>query len=168
MAHSVSRARLFRGDLRGDRNVLRPPWSLAEIDFIEACTGCGDCLRACPTQIIQLGRGRLAEVDFARGECLLCGDCARACRSGAIQAETSQRAWPWTAQIGDRCLSLRQVECRSCADVCEPRAIRFTPRTGGIAQPSLHREDCTACGACIHACPTQAIGREPTPNQVNS
>lgn len=31
---------------------LRPPGALAEPAFLDACTRCGDCIRACPAQCI--------------------------------------------------------------------------------------------------------------------
>ena len=33
--------------------VIRPPGALAEEDFLERCIKCGQCMRACPTNVIQ-------------------------------------------------------------------------------------------------------------------
>jgi polyferredoxin len=36
-----------------DHTLIRPPGSLAEEDFLERCIKCGQCMRICPTNIIQ-------------------------------------------------------------------------------------------------------------------
>lgn len=45
------------------------------------CTGCGDCIEACPAGAISLVNGR-ARIDGAT--CADCGSCADACPQGAI------------------------------------------------------------------------------------
>lgn len=45
------------------------------------CTGCGDCVAACPPGAISLAAGH-AHIDEAR--CAGCGSCADACPQGAI------------------------------------------------------------------------------------
>lgn len=45
------------------------------------CTGCGDCVEACPIEAIELLNG-LAHIDA--GACVECGACADACRRRAI------------------------------------------------------------------------------------
>ena len=59
------------------------------------------------------------------------------------------------------CLARRGVECRVCADLCEPRALRFVPARGGIAQMRIDVERCTGCGDCIAPCPVGATRLEP-------
>ena len=54
---------------------------------IEKCTGCGDCVAACPTQCIDLQteknekngklRVNLFDIDFAN--CIFCGACVKVC-----------------------------------------------------------------------------------------
>ncbi|MGA3268260.1 MAG: 4Fe-4S binding protein [Verrucomicrobiota bacterium] len=36
-----------------DPSVVRPPGALAEEDFLQRCLKCGQCMRACPTNVIQ-------------------------------------------------------------------------------------------------------------------
>lgn len=61
------------------------------------------------------------------------------------------------AVAADRCLARLGIVCRTCGDACEPRAIRFPPRLGGVAVPVLDVEACTGCGECVQLCPAVAI-----------
>lgn len=66
-------------------------------------------------------------------------------------------AVPPTLAVNERCLNLRAVECRLCADACEPRALRFQPAPGGVARLVLNPSLCTGCGDCVPLCPVAAI-----------
>lgn len=54
-------------------------------------------------------------------------------------------------------MAFANVVCRSCGDVCEAAAIRFSPRVLGAALPEVLAERCTGCGDCVSACPAAAI-----------
>jgi ferredoxin len=45
------------GKLKGNWNnkVIRPPGALAEEEFLKRCIKCGQCMRVCPTNVIQPG-----------------------------------------------------------------------------------------------------------------
>lgn len=145
--------------LKNKSSPVRPPWSVDELLFQDACTRCSDCITACPENIlIREGVNGYPIVDFKRGECTFCGDCAKACPTTALNdPESSLTAWVIKAQVGDGCLAKQQVICTTCAEQCEARAIRFTPLVGAVAQPDINNDACTGCGACIAPCPTQAI-----------
>ena len=64
---------------------------------------------------------------------------------------------PQIIKFAEHCLAFQNVVCRSCADACEPAAIRFTPRIGGAAQPMLIAARCTGCGECVTVCPASAL-----------
>ncbi|AKH22061.1 hypothetical protein AAY24_05060 [Sedimenticola thiotaurini] len=138
---------------------FRPPWSVPEIDFIDLCDGCGHCITACPDKLIVVGRGKLPRMDFSRGGCDFCMACVSACKTGALveAVQSDQLPWKIKALIQPGCLSLQAVICRSCGEVCDERAIRFTPEPGGVARPSLSTDSCTGCGACFSVCPIQAV-----------
>lgn len=136
---------------------LRPPWALAEAQFIERCSRCGDCQRACPQGIIISGDGGFAAIDFSRGGCTFCGLCVEACTPGALLRQPAQPPWQQQAQIDERCLAANGVMCRSCEDSCEPRALRFSPQPGGISRPQIDSSSCTGCGGCVAPCPASAI-----------
>ncbi|MBS1173848.1 MAG: napF [Proteobacteria bacterium] len=148
-ATSISRGRFLRGDFGGRRRPIRPPWALAEDEFIERCTRCADCIGACPTRIVAKGPGGFPHIDFSRGECTFCGRCASACRAGALRIGAEGAPWRLAATIADRCLALN--------------AIRFGARAGGVAVPELAPDRCSGCGACFGICPVNAIEiSEPT------
>ncbi|WP_207905744.1 ferredoxin-type protein NapF [Aestuariirhabdus litorea] len=146
--------------LRGRRSAptppLRPPWSLEESLFTQHCTRCGDCIDVCETAILVKGDGGFPTVDFARGECTFCQGCLSHCETGALNAAITP-PWNIKAGINAQCLTQQQVVCRSCADLCETRAIRFDPLAGGVASPRIEADQCTGCGACVSVCPSHAI-----------
>jgi ferredoxin-type protein NapF len=153
----LSRRGFFRGRPR-PRVELRPPWAVPEAGFIDRCTRCNDCLKACPQKILVVGDGGYPTVDFKLGECTFCGDCVSACLPKALlRQESEQIAWSCKANISEDCLPRRGVECRVCGDFCDTRAIRFTPRSGGSPLPEIQSEKCTGCGACVAPCPGVAI-----------
>jgi ferredoxin-type protein NapF len=152
-----SRRNFLRGRFSPRAGPLRPPWALAEADFLNRCTRCGDCVRACPTKIIVDHDAGYPGIDFSVGECTFCGDCRTACQTGALQSSDGQVPWAARALINEGCLAHQRVECRVCGEQCAVAAIRFPPRAGGIALPVLDPARCTGCGACVSPCPVQAI-----------
>lgn len=155
----LSRRKLLTGFWQTGKQaniIIRPPWSVSEVDFIAGCTRCHACVSACETGVLIAGSGGFPEIDFQRAECSFCQACVQACEA-AIFTSVEQTAWQIKASISDRCLPYNQVECRSCQDSCETRAIKFRPRLSGIAQPELALPACTGCGACVPGCPVQAV-----------
>lgn len=157
MSASPSRRNFLRGRFSVRKGPLRPPWALAEDDFLSACTRCGDCVRACPTRIVSDRDAGYPTIDFAEGECTFCGDCATACTAGALQRQAGRPPWLARAAINEDCLARRGVECRICGDLCAVGALRFPRQAGGFAVPEPDRAHCTGCGACVAPCPSRAI-----------
>ena len=159
----LDRAQFLRGNFRGNRTPVRPPWAIGETDFLDTCSRCDACVQACPEGIIVRGGGGFPEVSFGRGECTFCEACVAACAPGALAVTTAaappRRRAPWTvrAVISTACLSAAGVTCRVCGEFCEAGAIRFALAVGGVATPAVDRDRCTGCGACVAPCPVAAV-----------
>lgn len=154
---SIQGRRGFLTGRRGQQPWVRPPWTAEPDRFTENCVRCGACVERCPEHIIVRGDGGFAEVDFARGACTFCGACADACPEPVFRRDRDTPPWSAKARIGESCLASAGVFCQSCADCCEPRAIRFAPRMGSVPNPVVSLDSCTGCGACVTACPAAAI-----------
>jgi ferredoxin-type protein NapF len=132
----------------------RPPWALAEAAFRDVCTRCGDCVAACPEQILALARDGWPTRLLQAGECTWCGDCERACGPRALNLE-QRPASTLLATIGPGCLTADGIVCQGCRDACPERALEFVPAR--VAAPRLRPDRCSGCGACVPVCPTGAI-----------
>ncbi len=158
MTQTISRFEFLRGSFSGKSLTLRPPWSIADTEFLELCNQCGNCIEKCPTGIIRAGRGNYPLIDFKRGECLFCAECVDACQTGALRRDTGSPAWPMRASIdSERCLAHKSIECRACFDPCEQRAIEMQYRVGAVAILLIDEQRCNGCGACYVPCPVNAI-----------
>ena len=164
MTHTVdiSKRNLLRGLPVSTTAPVRPPGAIDEPEFIEGCTACGECVAACPEGIIINGAAGYPEVDFRRGECTFCNDCVTACPEPVFMADT-QPPWQLYLEVKDNCLAWKRVICQTCGDICDQQAIRFRPRIGDVAVPEIEQPDCNGCGACISACPEDALSLEPRP-----
>ncbi len=85
------------GKLRGNwyHKVIRPPGALAEEEFLKRCIKCGQCMRVCPTNVIQPGgfEGGLENL--------------------------------WTPVLNNRIGSSGcQLNCVACGQICPTSAIR--------------------------------------------
>lgn len=165
-----ARVGLLRGRVRqrSERRPVRPPWALEEFDFLQLCSRCDACIRTCSDHLLVRGEGGFPEANFSAAHCNFCGDCVAVCETRAlrktdvqgINAQSEERVpWQLWPQVSAACLLHKQVACRSCGDVCVVAAIHFTlvPGRGGIPQMHIQSEVCTGCGACVAACPAQAI-----------
>ena len=134
---------------------LFPPWT-DEARVKRLCTGCGDCIAACPEAILVAGRAGAPVVALNGEACTFCGDCARSCDEGVF-AETATRPWTIIADIGATCLLSQGVTCQTCTDACDVDALRFAYLPGSAGEIRLDAEACTGCGACLGVCPVNAI-----------
>ena len=150
---------------------LRPPWSVADEDFIEQCSKCHQCIDVCEENIIKIGDGGFPEVDFSRGECTFCEACVNRCESQFSQnqvAGNNQITSPalikkqglepfyFDLKIDDSCLSKQKVSCQSCQEICESQSISMK-WLSSIPVPEIALDDCTGCGACVSICPSNSF-----------
>lgn len=153
----IQRRNFLRGRFAARHAVLLPPWTRQDQNFHRLCTRCGDCIRACPESIIQVGEAGFPELNFKRGGCTFCGDCARACTHGVFQQELDGEPWRQVISIDSSCLPRNGVACRSCQDGCDSEAIRFEYAVGWAPLPSVDNGACTGCGMCVELCPADAL-----------
>ena len=157
--------------------LLRPPGAL-DPGFLEACTHCGECMRACPTSGLQPAlweaglNGLFSPVLVPRlGYCdYSCNRCGQVCPTGAIPrlALTEKRRWVIGKAFIDmqRCLPWTgDSPCSVCEEMCPrpEKAIYLeevtVQRPDGssmqLRRPHVRRELCIGCGICEAKCPVK-------------
>lgn len=171
------------GENKALANVIRPPGSLAEPDFLQRCIKCSECMRVCPTNVLQpalLESGfegiwspiLLNKIGYCEYNCVLCG---QVCPTGAIknisvEEKIGKKPFKKPIKIGiaffdrGRCLPwAMNINCIVCEEVCptSPKAIWFRTeeiitREGElkkVKRPYLDPELCIGCGICENKCP---------------
>ncbi|WP_032093459.1 MULTISPECIES: ferredoxin-type protein NapG [Pasteurellaceae] len=153
--------------------ALRPPFALEdEAKFAAACIRCGQCVQACPYDMLHLA-SLLAPLEagtpyfIARDKpCEMCEDipCAKACPSGALDStqDDINDARMGLAVLLDHetCLNWQGLRCDVCYRVCPliDKAITLemhrNERTGkhAVFIPTVHSDACTGCGKCEESC----------------
>ena len=168
------------GGSSGTTPLVRPPGSMPEAEFLQRCVRCGQCLQACPNDVLQpspLSQGfeglwtpRVA-ADWSGCE-PSCNNCGQVCPTGAIRAlplEEKRAARMGLAVVDLKtCLPYAGTsECRLCIDECAAAgydAIEFL-RVGtqldsegrplaesGFLAPVVLRQHCVGCGLCQTRC----------------
>jgi ferredoxin len=159
---------------------VRPPGSVPEQEFLQMCIRCGECFKACPSDVLQpLGFQQGLEglwtpqvvADWA-GCASSCNACGQVCPTGAIRAlpiEEKKAARMGLAIVNEQtCLPFDEREaCQLCVDECINagyNAIEFTqvgtevdnegrPVEGtGYLAPVVLAEKCVGCGLCQTRC----------------
>jgi len=172
---------LFKANpLSGDRSynpeLIRPPGSLAEDEFLERCLRCGECMKVCPTNVIQpsMLEGGLEglwspvlKMDFGYCE-YKCNMCMQVCPGEAIRPlnlEEKQSVRIGLAHVDkSRCLPYAyQRSCQVCYEQCPlpEKAVWMEPKVvvdgrGNqvqVKQPHVNADLCIGCGICENKCP---------------
>jgi MauM/NapG family ferredoxin protein len=162
-------------------DLIRPPGSLSEDEFLERCVRCGECMKVCPTNVIQpsMLEGGLEglwtpvlKMGFNYCE-YKCSMCTQVCPTEAIRPlslEEKQVMKIGLAHIDkDRCLPYAYARaCVVCEEHCPlpEKAIWFEEvkvrdSRGNevlVKQPHVNAELCIGCGICENKCPVSDQG----------
>jgi ferredoxin-type protein NapG len=138
---------------------LRPPGALAESQFQDTCSRCGDCVRVCPVQCIKIdpagvqGAG-VPYIDVDTSPCVMCDGlkCMHACPTGALTPiplnEIDMGTAVWHESM---CLRSHGESCTICVDECPIGEMAIVVRDAAI---HVIDDGCTGCGVCQNRCPT--------------
>jgi len=147
--------------------LIRPPGSLPELEFLSRCVRCGECMKACPTNTLQPTwlkaglEGLFSPMMLPRlAACAVhCNVCGKVCPTGAIRDVPlieKQHAKVGTAWIvRQKCVAWEQdKKCLVCDEVCPYNAVLFQPVTGRRnTVPFVIANKCNGCGWCETKCP---------------
>lgn len=159
--------------------LIRPPGSLGEKEFLKRCVKCGECMKVCITNglqpaLLEAGLEGLwspllvPRTGYCEYRCTLCG---QVCPTGAIkklQLQDKVNVKIGLAMIDKgRCLPYaHSTQCIVCEEVCPTpkKAIWFEEavvkdrkgREVGLRQPRVDLDLCIGCGICEAKCPVKS------------
>jgi ferredoxin len=151
----------FTNKLYKHKGLKHPPGSgIDRKKFESICTGCGDCIRACPYRtIFPLFNSKLEKnipnIDPNFRACMLCKDypCIRSCKPKALRP-LKKKELPKLGQaksLFDHCSNskLENDFCNICKNICPVENVISFKKNG---KPKFSSE-CTGCGICVASCP---------------
>ncbi|MFO7870152.1 MAG: 4Fe-4S binding protein [Kiritimatiellia bacterium] len=158
---------ILMGKLPGSRRVIRPPGAVDENRFTALCARCGNCVGACPENIIrhdfaESGLGGLLTpvIAIGPGYCAeWCSECTKVCPTGAIERlslEEKRCVSIGTAEVTRlQCLAWNEHQyCMVCSEYCPYGAISDI-RHEGVNCPEVESDICRGCGLCQTVCPAE-------------
>ncbi|MGX9520080.1 ferredoxin-type protein NapF [Vibrio mediterranei] len=132
------------------RTIPRPPKAVDELLYQQICNACGDCVKACPEQVIAI-EDELARLVLDYGYCSQCGECSQVCPTGALHGQDNDTGL--IPQFSDGCQNALFSDCHLCQEACPKQAISIT----SYSLPELDKKACDGCGRCKQGCPFSAV-----------
>jgi MauM/NapG family ferredoxin protein len=168
--------RLSASVKRPTEKLIRPPGALPEAQFLAACVRCGECMKVCPTNALQVSSNEAGPEGFWTpvlapkiGYCeYYCSLCTQVCPTGAIKElkiREKTKVKIGSAWINkNRCIPYALGRpCTVCEEKCptSPKAIKMMEsemlmRDGTVeyqAVPIVDLDLCIGCGICETKCP---------------
>jgi len=156
--------------------LVRPPCSLPEDEFLSKCIRCGECMKVCPTNGIQPALTEAGIVGLwtpvlkmRLGYCEYeCNLCSQVCPTQAIKRTPLEEKKK--VKIGlaffdkNRCLPYASARtCIVCEEHCptpkkaiwfeEVQVMTADGKLVKVKQPHVDPTLCTGCGICENKCP---------------
>jgi ferredoxin-type protein NapG len=133
---------------------LRPPGAVSEALFLDRCTRCGDCVKACPYHSIR-GEARSGFPVIFPDEipCQLCEDfpCISACGTEALLPVSGRHEVAMgLAVVSHRDCTAGQG-CHACVSQCPTRALSMDFEAFRLL---VAQDQCVGCGICERVCKT--------------
>ena len=155
------------GGIPPTKPFVRPPGAVAEDLFLQRCTACDDCIKACPEWVVRKAGPEFGKRQEgfpvllpAENPCLFCAGlpCITSCKTGALlqPAAGARLRIGLAAVAASRCYMSQGQPCDYCIKACpiRPKAISLGAR--GLPA-SVDADSCTGCGKCAQICPANAI-----------
>ncbi len=133
---------------------LRPPGAIEEGIFLERCTRCGDCAKACPYGSIEFDRQNGTPVVFPDHiPCYLCEDfpCITACSTDALLPLTGREDVKMGQAVVAHSDCTAGQGCHACVSKCPLDALQMDFKLMRLVVSS---DRCVGCGICESVCKT--------------
>ncbi|WP_455370277.1 4Fe-4S dicluster domain-containing protein [Petrachloros mirabilis] len=150
------------------KDWLRPPGAVDEDVFLERCTKCSDCAKACPHGSIVFHQLDGTPVIFAdQVPCYLCEDlpCISACATEALIAvDGPEQVRMGVVTVSHRLCTAGQG-CHACVSKCPTGTLSMNFDTQQLA---VEVSRCVGCGLCEQICRTvnDQIAIKVTPSRL--
>ncbi len=136
------------------KDWLRPPGAVGEALFMDRCTSCGDCAKACPYESIGADPENGTPIIFPdESPCHLCDDfpCIESCGTEALMPVTSRgEVRMGIATVSHRVCTAGQG-CHACVSKCPMVALAMD---FDQLRLTVSTEQCVGCGICEQVCRT--------------
>jgi ferredoxin-type protein NapG len=133
---------------------LRPPGAVLEPLFLERCTKCNDCVKACPHGAIVFHQQDGTPVLLPdQVPCYLCDDlpCIAACATEALLPVSGREEIRMGTAVVNHRLCTAGQGCHACVSKCPTDALAMDFDAQRLV---VMAERCVGCGMCEYICRT--------------